>query len=1228
MFGKKTRTESDMLSKKAEEHSNQPATMAQTAEDAIIGKDLNGIITSWNKGAEAIFGYKESDVIGNPISILTEKAPQDSRQELIDTIKQLAIAQQTGHVGSWNFNLKTQKISGSAEAQRLFGLFDRDNSFDLQHIEACIPDRNRIHQALVDLITDGKPYDLEYVINPADGSEPRVIVSKATIEKDSEGNSVSVNGIVQDITENKLAQDKLLSQTALLEAQLNSTIDGILIVDKDNKRILTNQRMIELFKVPMDIAEDEDDFKLLKHVTDLTKNPGKFLEKIMYLNNNPDKVSSDEIEFTNGMVIDRYSAPVIGKAGESFGRIWIFRDITGRINAEKKVLEKETQFGKLSSQLPDLIFQFTRRPDGSYCVPIASPGIMNIFGCSPEDVRDDFGPIARVIFPEDSDRVIRDIEYSAEHLTYFTCEFRVQIPSREIQWIFSRSAPEKLEDGSITWYGFNADITAFKRTEETLKESNELRKSLLQTIPFGMDIVDESGKILFLSDNIKLNFGEQALGKKCWDLYRDDKKQCSGCPLVSGIKIGETKVNISSGMQGGKTFEIYHTGMIYDGQKAMLEAFIDITERKKAEDSLIRSEKELITTQQITHIGSWYLDVATNQVTWTQELYKMYGFDQALPPPPYTEHQKLFTPESWELLASSLANTRETGIPYELELKTVRKDGSNGWMWVRGETVLDKEGKTVGLWGAAQEITDRKRLEEELEKTNQRLMDAQSVAKIGSWETNLSNMDVKWSAETFRIFGLEPDSFHTTHPNFLEFVHPEDRAYTDRAFLESINTHSINTIQHRILTPQGEMKVVEENWRIFFDDQGKSIRALGTCADITDRKLVEKELIRAKEHAEESDRLKSAFLSNMSHEIRTPMNGILGFAELLKEPGLTGEEQQNYIRIIERSGARMLNIINNIIDISKIEAGQMEIVLSQISVKEVTEQLYFFFKTEAERKGIELLLRNLSTEKETIFTTDKIKFNSILSNLLKNALKYTHSGSIEFGYSLNDEPDESQTLQLFVKDTGIGIPKDRQECVFERFIQADVSDIQAYQGAGLGLSISKAYVEMLGGRIWLESEVGKGSTFYFSIPFVQVNGGQKSLIQTENIVTSEDSGTKPRILIAEDDPLSSDLLRVFLSSTSRELLFAKTGTEAVNICRSDPNIDIVLMDIKMPEMDGYEATKKIREFNNDIVIIAQTAFALVGDRDKAIKAGCNDYISKPITKNKILELIKLHTKSS
>jgi len=396
-----------------------------------------------------------------------------------------------------------------------------------------------------------------------------------------------------EITERKLIDKKLFSQTMLLEAQLNSTIDGILIVDQDNQRILINRRMIELFKVPVDIIEDKNDSKLLEYVTSLTKNPGRFLEKIVYLNDNPDKVSSDEIEFVNGMVIDRYSAPVISRDGKNYGRIWIFRDITDRRNAEKKVREKETQFGKLSSQLPDLIFQFTRKPDGSYCVPIASSGIMNIFGCLPEDVRDDFGPIARVIFPEDSDRVIRDIEYSAKHLSYFTCEFRVQIPGRDIQWIFSRSAPEKLEDGSITWYGFNADITAIKRTEEILIESNELRKSLLQTIPFGMDIVDESGNILFLSDNLKQQFGADALGKKCWNLYRDDKKQCSDCPLRSGIKIGETKIYESPGVLGGKTFEIYHTGMIHTAQKAMLEVFVDITERKLAEKEILELNSNL-----------------------------------------------------------------------------------------------------------------------------------------------------------------------------------------------------------------------------------------------------------------------------------------------------------------------------------------------------------------------------------------------------------------------------------------------------------------------------------------------------------------------------------------------------------------------------------------------------------------------------------------------------------
>ena len=244
------------------------------------------------------------------------------------------------------------------------------------------------------------------------------------------------------------------------------------------------------------------------------------------------------------------------------------------------------------------------------------------------------------------------------------------------------------------------------------------------------------------------------------------------------------------------------------------------------------------------------------------------------------------------------------------------------------------------------------------------------------------------------------------------------------------------------------------------------------------------ELLIAKERAEESDKLKSAFLANMSHEIRTPMNGILGFADLLKEPNLTGEMQQKYIEIIEKSGLRMLNIINNIVDISKIEAGMMNPCFKNLNVNEKIEFIYHFFIPETERKGIKLYINKTLPTKDAIIKSDGEKLFSILTNLVKNAIKYTQKGLIEIGYFLKNDKEPAE-LEFYVKDTGIGIPEDRQNAIFGSFIQADISDIKAHQGAGLGLSISKAYVEMLNGKIWLESEVDKGSVFYFTLPYIK-----------------------------------------------------------------------------------------------------------------------------------------------
>jgi len=263
-----------------------------------------------------------------------------------------------------------------------------------------------------------------------------------------------------------------------------------------------------------------------------------------------------------------------------------------------------------------------------------------------------------------------------------------------------------------------------------------------------------------------------------------------------------------------------------------------------------------------------------------------------------------------------------------------------------------------------------------------------------------------------------------------------------------------------------------------FDSNNQRVGLIHVVRDITERKQAEQELIKAKEKAEESDRLKTAFLANMSHEIRTPLNGILGFAEMLKEPDLSGEELQKYISIIDKSGKRLTNIVEDIISISKIESGQMEISLSETNVNEQIEYIYAIFKPEADQKGVQIFFKNSLPTKETTIKTDREKINVILANLVKNAIKFTNKGYIEIGYE-----KKSKYLEFYVKDTGTGIRPEQKEFIFERFRQGSESLTRNYEGAGLGLSISKAYVEMLGGKIWVESEEGKGSVFYFTIPY-------------------------------------------------------------------------------------------------------------------------------------------------
>jgi CheY-like chemotaxis protein len=313
----------------------------------------------------------------------------------------------------------------------------------------------------------------------------------------------------------------------------------------------------------------------------------------------------------------------------------------------------------------------------------------------------------------------------------------------------------------------------------------------------------------------------------------------------------------------------------------------------------------------------------------------------------------------------------------------------------------------------------------------------------------------------------------------------------------------------------------------------------------------------------------------------------------------------------------MLNTINTIVDISKIESGLMKVDINVTNINEKIEFAYKFFKPEAEIKGLNLLFKNSLPAKEAFIKTDNEKVYGILTNLVRNAIKFTNEGSIEFGYEKKGE-----YLEFFVKDTGVGISKNQTELIFERFRQGNESHNRGYEGSGLGLSIAKAYVEMLGGEIWVESEEGKGSKFYFTIPYIPVSEEKTEQINAISAEHKEVQIKTLKILIVEDDEVSYSLLTRMLQKISKEVLHAITGVQAVEACRNNPDIDLVLMDIRMPDMDGNDATRQIRQFNTDVIIIAQTAYAFSGDKEKAIEAGCNDYIAKPIAKAELLWLIQ------
>ena len=393
--------------------------------------------------------------------------------------------------------------------------------------------------------------------------------------------------------------------------------------------------------------------------------------------------------------------------------------------------------------------------------------------------------------------------------------------------------------------------------------------------------------------------------------------------------------------------------------------------------------------------------------------------------------------------------------------------------------------------------------------------------------------------------------------------------------------------------------------------------AVGIISDITTRKKAAQELIAAKKKAESSDRLKTAFINNISHEVRTPLNGIIGFADLITKNDITNEEKLSFISMIKSSSKRLLDTMTSYMDISMIVTGNMQLQQKPFDLHQLLHSMYDQFKPMCVIKNITLNLRVPDPSNFLVLNADMSIYTKILSHLLDNAVKFTSEGEISFGYSR-----QGSIFRFFVSDTGVGIQKEIQPVIFEQFMQEDDSNIRAFDGSGLGLSIVRGLVRLLGGDIEFESEKGHGTTFFFHIPCEEIPFFKdQGPVKPDKVIQTG----KPVILIAEDDETNYLYIKTILQRKGYSIIWASNGKEAVDLCESHQEISLVIMDIKMPEMDGLAATRLIKTIRPDLTVIAVTAFAMTGDEKKAREAGCDDYLTKPLNKRLLFEKISHYT---
>jgi PAS domain S-box-containing protein len=797
-------------------------------------------------------------------------------------------------------------------------------------------------------------------------------------------------------------------------------------------------------------------------------------------------------------------------------------------------------------------------------------------------------------------------------------ETRFKCKDGRILNIFLSSIPLDKDDLTKGVTFIAMDITERVQAEEALANEKYLIYSLMNTLPDHVYFKDLKSRFIRINKSHARFFGlddpKKAVGKKDSDFFSgehaDQAYKDEQTIILTGqpLSLEEKETHHNRPDTWVSTIKM----PLKDKDGNIIGTFgisRDITERKLAEESLKRSQYLFLTLAQVSPVGIFRTDPDGNTTYVNPKWIELSGLSSeeasgngwlnAVHP----EDRKKLT-ENW---LENLRSENESTAEYRF----IKPDGSI--IWVMGTAVPELIGNEVtGYIGTITDITERKRVENILLQSEEKYRRIFENIQDVYYETSIEGKIIEISPS---IDFLSKGQFHRDDligKSIFDFYSDTNERVD---LISKLLEHgTVSDFEITLKNRDGSQVPCSVTSKIFFDADGRPEKILGSMHDITERKNATEKLKLAKEKAEASDKLKTTFLNNISHEVRTPLNGILGFAEIMSQDDMSEEEKRVSLSMLNESSDRLLNTITNYMDISLINSGTMSLNKKDLLSEQILRELYKKNVIKCSAKNLELYLDIPEHTEKLVICSDPEILRKILTHLLNNAIKFTEKGSIKFGYTVL-----KTELEFFIKDTGCGIGKESLKSIFERFVKEDRGPLKLSEGSGLGLSISKGLTELLGGKIRVESENGIGSTFFFTVPVEKEM--EYNILKPVERKQRENKKTSS-ILVAEDDAVNFYYLRALLrQNTSAEIIHASNGKEAVDKFLQHSDVDLILMDIKMPVMDGLEATRQIKAIDRTVPVIAITAYAMAGDESRILEAGCDHYLVKPINKNLLLEKI-------